>query len=68
MKIAGCVILYNPKDDFLVNIESYLNSIETLFVFDNSDIQNIDLIRKIKDFDTKIQYKSLNKNIGIASA
>ena len=36
MRIAGTVILFNPKSDILHFIETYLSNIELLLVYDNS--------------------------------
>lgn len=61
LKVAGVVVLYNPDDDYLDNINSYINDIDRLYVIDNSkdrhDIAN-----------DKIEYIFNNDNIGVAKA
>jgi rhamnosyltransferase len=37
MKIAAAVILYQPKDVFLLNIKSYYSQVEKVYIFDNSE-------------------------------
>lgn len=37
MKLAGVVTLYHPDDEVLGNIESYLSSLEVLYVMDNTE-------------------------------
>ncbi len=67
MNIAGVVILYNPKDDVIKNIESYLEELDCLFVFDNTDFPNEKLVEKIKLLP-RVQYISFFDNMGIAFA
>lgn len=62
MKIAGVVVLYNPDDDFIDNISSYVNDIDLLYVIDNSEKEN-----KVLD-SKKIKYIFNNDNIGVAKA
>lgn len=38
MKLAGVVTLYHPDDEVLGNIESYLSSLEVVYVMDNTEI------------------------------
>ena len=65
MKIAGVVVLYNPDDEVLKNINSYINLLDKLYVVDNSEIPNNN---KDKFKDKKIQYISNDGNKGIATA
>src|SRR4051812_48011138 len=37
MKIAAVVILYQPSADAISNIESYYDSVDKIFVFDNTE-------------------------------
>lgn len=62
MKVAGVVVLYNPDDDFIDNISSYVNDIDLLYVIDNSEKEN-----KVLD-SQKIKYIFNNENIGVAKA
>lgn len=66
MKLAACVVLYNPNISVLDNIQTYLPLVEKLYVLDNSTLQ-IDFLDKIKKVK-KVKYVSLNGNKGIAKA
>lgn len=67
MKIAGCVVLYNPPDDCIGNIETYIGLVDVLFVMDNSTKHNAELISSLKQ-NPKIEYTDFNANTGIAYA
>lgn len=62
MKLCGCVIWYNPTEKDKVNIETYLNGVDKLFIIDNSTEENYK-----KKYDN-VEYIPLLKNIGIAAA
>ena len=64
MKIAGVIVIYNPSKDVNNCIKTYIDDIDKLFVVDNSNSDNSNLILKNK----KIEYISNNKNLGIATA
>lgn len=69
MKLAACVVLYNPDNDVFENILTYGNFVDNLIVVDNSLIKNNCLIDKLKDsFETKLIYIDNNDNLGIATA
>ena len=63
MRIAGTVILYNPSNNILKNIESYSDSLEFLLIFDNS---SNDDARKYFQNNNKFQYIWQGENKGIA--
>lgn len=66
MKIAAVIILYNPDDDFISNINSYVNFIDKLYIVDNSSkksLNNFDLLE-----EEKIEYIFNNENLGIAKS
>lgn len=65
MKISGVVVLYNPDENVLDNIKTYIDLLDVLYVVDNSPIPN-DNSKKFKD--KKIKYISNNGNKGIAFA
>ncbi|MFN8575921.1 MAG: glycosyltransferase family 2 protein [Candidatus Sericytochromatia bacterium] len=67
MKFAGVTVLYNPTNNLLSIIESYINNIDVLYLVDNSDKINIDLIEKIKE-KYNVRYISCNGNKGISYA
>lgn len=65
LKICGVVILYHPDEYILSNIQSYLRGLEVLYVFDNSETYNTNLIIALKNIP-EIEYISNNGNMGIA--
>ena len=65
MKVSGCVVLYNSDDSVISNINSYLDYVDRLYVFDNSGNSNFK--DKIDCID-KCCYISFNNNFGIAYA
>lgn len=67
MKIAGCVVLYNPPDECLSNIDSYIGLVDVLYVLDNSTEHNPELVEKINRID-KAEYIGFGANKGIAYA
>jgi rhamnosyltransferase len=66
-KVAGVVILYNPEDFIINNLYTYLDQVDKLYVIDNSDKVNNNLIEQIKRIN-RIEYTWNQKNIGIAAA
>ena len=66
-KIAAVVVLYNPEDIVINNLSSYINQIDKLYVLDNSETINSNLVEKIKSF-TIVEYIWNKKNVGIAAA
>ena len=67
MKIDGVVVLYNPEDEILNNIEKYRPFLEHLYVVDNSTKINEELVKKVQCFKN-VKYISLNGNKGIGKA
>lgn len=66
-RIAAVVILYNPDNNILENINSYANQVEKVFVVDNSDFSNEALLNKT-DYFINVEYVFNNSNIGVAAA
>jgi rhamnosyltransferase len=66
-KIAGAAILYHPDYDVVSNIHSYIDEIAVLFVIDNSEIANREIVEQIQRFD-KVEYLFNGENLGIAKA
>lgn len=62
MKIAGAVVLYEPTDEDISNINSYIDDLDILYVMDNSSKRNDSRLPKNK----KIEYIFNNGNLGIA--
>jgi rhamnosyltransferase len=66
LKLAGVVVLYNPDNSVLDNINSYIDQVDKLYAVDNSEIANDVLVSKLKN-NPKIQYIFNNGNLGIAA-
>lgn len=66
MKISGVVVLYNPDENVLKNIDSYIGKLDILYVVDNSPIPNDNSNKFSKN--KKIKYISNGGNKGIAKA
>lgn len=62
IKIAGVVVLYNPTEEDISNINTYIDDIDILYIMDNSKNENSKRLPKNK----KINYIFNNKNLGIA--
>lgn len=66
--ICGVTVLYNSSNEIFENINSYLNGLDKLYLVDNSEEENRELIEKIIKFSSKIKYIKMNSNEGIAKA
>jgi len=64
---AALVTLFNPKEDVLANIRSYLPYIEVLLIVDNSDTLS-PLINNLREEFSKVILLSSMKNIGISKS
>jgi rhamnosyltransferase len=67
LKIAGITILYYPDESLVSNILSYLNQIEVLYIIDNSDEPNKNIINDLRS-NNKILLIENKGNKGIAAA
>lgn len=65
MKLAGVVVWYNPSKKDIKNIDSYIKSVDKLYIVDNSE--NGSNESKIPN-SKKIEYIYQNENLGIAKA
>lgn len=63
MKLAGVVVLYNPDQKVINNINSYIDELDALYLVDNSSADNSTLF-----MHEKVEYIPLRKNTGIAHA
>jgi rhamnosyltransferase len=64
MKIATAVILYHPCDDVILNITTYYNYVDKIFVFDNTETES-GIKEKLSKF-SKINFYHDYHNEGIA--
>lgn len=67
MHIAGVIILYYPQIDVMDNIKSYLCDLDILYVIDNSEQCNRQVVEQLKKYPN-ICYTALGTNCGIAYA
>lgn len=67
MKLACVVVFYNETKDEVENLIRYLEFVDKLYVFDNSEKINDDYVSLIHNMD-KTEYISFNSNMGIAYA
>lgn len=65
--VAGAVILYDSPTETIDNIKTYINQIQKLYVIDNSDKQNSELVSALKTISA-VHYCYLDGNRGIAAA
>ncbi len=63
MKLAGVVVLYNPDQKVINNINSCIDELDALYLVDNSSADNSTLFMY-----EKVEYIPLQKNTGIAHA
>ena len=64
IKLAGCVILYNPDKDVIRNIESYIRYLDKLYVIDNLNGEFI--TNELKNKYDNVEIIKHSKNMGIA--
>lgn len=65
--MIGVVILYHPDSVYLIeNIKTYINPLDTLLVYDNSESLNKELEEVVCALSEKIIYKHFGQNQGIA--
>lgn len=67
LKLAGVIVLYNPNQTVIENIESYIKDLDILFAIDNSEITNDTITAKIRAIP-KVTYIYSGENKGIAHA
>ncbi|MDD2780908.1 glycosyltransferase family 2 protein [Sulfuricurvum sp.] len=67
MAAAAVVVLYNPDNIVIDNINTYINDVEIVFVVDNSDQKKISIIKNLLK-NSKIYYIDNHGNQGIANA
>ncbi|MEQ8304004.1 MAG: glycosyltransferase family 2 protein [Cyclobacteriaceae bacterium] len=66
-EVAGVVVLYNPDGNVTSNIDSYLHQVERLFVVDNSEFINKEIVSKVSS-NKKVKYIGNRGNRGVAFA
>lgn len=66
--ICGVITLYQPPENLLHNIQSYISHIDKLFIVDNSPVPDTALHRSIAHTIGKTEVLSRGTNHGIAKA
>ncbi|WP_010681364.1 glycosyltransferase family 2 protein [Acetivibrio cellulolyticus] len=66
-KVSGVVVLYNPSEDVIENINSYIDSLDVLYAIDNSVNIN-EIVVKALNENSKVNYIFNGDNLGIAKA
>lgn len=66
MRLGGCVVLFNPADDVVDNVETYLPFLGELVVVDNSTVSS-SAVSEIASMNG-VRYLSMGGNMGIAAA
>jgi len=65
---AGVVVLYNPDETVVTNVMSYIEFLQTLYVIDNSEVPNSNIVDELCKLDRKVKYVGCGENKGIAYA
>lgn len=69
MKLAGVVILYNPDESVIDNINSYIEDVDFLYILDNTeDYSDFSSIAFSRLKNHRYNYIPFRKNMGIAYA
>jgi len=68
MRIAGSVVIYNADAGVIDRISSYAGEVEKVFVVDNSDTPDEELLSKIESSCGNIEIVPMHGNMGIAAA
>ncbi|TSK06123.1 MAG: glycosyltransferase [Geobacter sp.] len=66
-KIAAVVVLYEPNIDVVDNIKTYLEDVDVLYVVDNSEVKNKQVIEAVESIE-KVLYVDNGGNQGVAKA
>ncbi|KAA6349611.1 hypothetical protein EZS27_002939 [termite gut metagenome] len=68
LKVAGVCVLFNPINEMILNINSYINELGILYLIDNSDKPLSAQLPFLKTSNKQIKYICNNENLGIATA
>lgn len=64
--IGAVVVLYNPTEDEIQNINVYKNMVDYTAIIDNSDADHKQLVNSIVGLTNSIIYYSKHRNLGLA--
>lgn len=65
LKVAAAVVLYNPQNDFIDKIDTYINLVDFLYIIDNSSTSNEHLLSKYTS-SMRCVYIHNGQNMGIS--
>ena len=66
--IGSVVVLYNPTEDEIKNINSYISNVDRAVIVDNSVQNNEKIVELLINDKSKIQYFSKQENMGLCKA
>lgn len=66
--IGSVVVLYNPTEDEIKNINSYIPNVDRAVIVDNSAQNNEKIVELLINDKSKIQYFSKQENMGLCKA
>lgn len=66
IKVGAVVVLYNPTEDEIKNINIYKNKADYTVIVDNSDVNHRELVNEIVGLTDSIIYYSEYQNLGLA--
>jgi len=67
VKMAGLVIVYNPNIELPLNVRTYIDFVDVLYIVDNSEGPTIPTVLALTKESNKIHYVKNKGNEGIAS-
>ena len=65
--VAAVVVLYNSNQQVLTNIDTYIHQVDKLYIVDNSEVVNKNLVTLLET-RPKVNYYWMGENAGIAAA
>jgi len=65
---GAVVVLYNPTEDEIKNINTYKNLVDRTIIIDNSVINHRELVDQMVMLNSKVSYYSEQKNLGLSKA
>lgn len=65
---GAVVVLYNPTEDEVKNINTYKNLVDQTVVIDNSVTNHRELVNQLVTLNSKVSYYSEQKNLGLCKA
>lgn len=66
-KICAVVVLYNPDLNVFSNISSYANELDWIYIYDNSIVNDADILEKLKEIPNSTIIRK-NDNYGLSVA